>query len=130
MGSFFAYELAPLLPSLFHGGAMQKPIKSYLRLLLKIIHPTNQTAREWALCLTCRWLSSASISCLATIVHLHCMLVCVNYIFHASWSIMKLNRLMSSMYMVAQLQRYYSYIHVKAILLRSSAYRIISMTYM
>src|SRR6218665_614725 len=35
MGSFFAYELAPQPPSLFYGGAMRKPTKSSLGLLLK-----------------------------------------------------------------------------------------------
>ena len=41
MGSFFAYELAPQPPSLFHGGVMRKPTKSSLGLLLKSL--TQQT---------------------------------------------------------------------------------------
>src|SRR6218665_272416 len=41
MGSFFAYEFAPQPPSLFYGGAMRKPTKSYLSLLLKSF--TKQT---------------------------------------------------------------------------------------
>src|SRR6218665_2962830 len=41
IGSFFAYELAPQPPSLFYGGAMRKPTKSSLGLLLKSF--TKQT---------------------------------------------------------------------------------------